>query len=123
MVEYSDLYGFFSDDLDELASIIGSSLGITFSSHESLYHGGDYYLWEDEITSESFRLQSNRDLLESAPEDAWAEPEFRQYPSLLYVSGTVRPAEIEKAILETLKEGAAILQRETLNEDSAENQS
>lgn len=117
MIEYSDLYGFSSDDLDGLARVVASSLGVRFSLHESLYHGGDYYLADDENRSATFRLQSNRDLLESVPTDAWAEPEFREYPSLLYIDGTVAPLEIQKAILETLKDGVTLLRREAMDVD------
>jgi hypothetical protein len=118
MAEFADLYGFSSDDLGVLAGIIARSQGIRFSPHESLYHGGNYYLGEDENNSVSFRLQGNRDLLESEPEDSWAEPEFTHYPSLLYVSGTGLPDEIEKAILATFKGGVALLRRDTLDVDS-----
>jgi hypothetical protein len=123
MVEYSDLYGFLSEDLDEVARVIASSLGVHFSPHESLYHGGNYYLGEDENASVTFRLQRNLDLLETEPGDAWAEPEFKRYPNLLYIDGGVAPLEIEKAILETFKDAAALLRREALDLDSVGRQS
>ena len=118
-----DLYGFLSEDLDELANVLGKALGISFFPHESSYHCGDYYVWEDSNGEEEFILQHNRDPFESDPSDAWTEPDFKEYPTLLYAEDTVRSGEVERVILETLKEGASLLRRESLDADLAEDSS
>jgi hypothetical protein len=93
---YEDLYGFSGSDLEEARLALEPILGVHFTPRDSLYLGGSYYLAEN--NSETFILQRNVDELDDEP----AEEEFADIPILLYVEGTTRPAELEKALTASL---------------------
>ena len=86
-----DVYGFQSDNINELAQRLSGILNIEFSLHDSLYRGGAYY--RSAIPGkEEFVLQRNKDLVDNE----LAEPEFPQFPILLYIDPTERSEEIRK---------------------------
>jgi len=87
---HTDLYGFAHNDLEEARGIVERVLGVILESHHSL-HYGEYYLGRlpDE---QSVHLRYNIDPLHDPrtdpPEEHFAEPDFRDSPLLLYVSGS-----------------------------------
>jgi hypothetical protein len=79
------LYGVKENDLESIKSELANLLGIEFSRHDSLYHGGDYYKFS-EGSAACLILKKNIDLLDNEP----AEKEFLKYQILLYVEGSAR---------------------------------
>jgi hypothetical protein len=71
------LYGLRLADLEVAAKHLARFLG-PGEPHESLYLGGDYYMWQRRV--EVIRLQHNREL----PGEL-AEPDFPTYPLLVRV--------------------------------------
>jgi hypothetical protein len=67
--------------MEDAKETIEESLGVTFAAHDSLYHGGAYYRYEEAGTE--IILQRNYDLLDEAP----AEPEAGELPLLVYIDG------------------------------------
>lgn len=88
-----DLYGMTHDSLEQMRHVIESILCIKFMIHESLYHGGKYYLYEGR-GDERFTLKRNIDLLENEPE----EPEFHEFKVLLLVEGGEHSQEIYRLL-------------------------
>ena len=84
-----DLYGVKGLSISNAKSSVEVALKLCFEERESLYQGGIYFICGDE-TSESYMLKGNIDLLD---EEA-AEPEFSDYPVLLYVNITARSEQI-----------------------------
>jgi hypothetical protein len=83
-----DLYGIVVEDLEVARKLIESILGVELNAHEGLYQGGDYY--RKELDDGRLILQSNNDLLcqdDDPLEERWTEPEFSNYPILVYVEG------------------------------------
>ncbi len=103
-----DLYGFPSDNIVELAERVGDILGITFSLHNSLHRGGDYYR-HGFLPGEELILQPNRE------EDGGPiETDFRQYPTLLFVEGTRRSTEIRDMLVGGMNGEVSLLRHRTL---------
>ena len=84
-----DLYGFVSDDIDNLALVLGEILQIELKPHHSAFLG-DYYRY-GRIVEESFILQKNYVF----QENDWTEPQFMNFPCLFYVNRTERSKLIE----------------------------
>lgn len=84
-----DLYGFVSDDIDNLAVALGEVLQIQLQAHYSSFLGNYYRVGR--LVEESFQLQHNY----VAEEDDWTESQFMNFPSLFYVNRTKRSQEIE----------------------------
>src|SRR5262245_12657856 len=83
-----DLYGIAVEDIEVARQLIEGILGAELDAHESLYRGGDHYC--KELDDGRLVLQPNNDLLwqDGDPvEERWAEPDFIDYPILLYVDG------------------------------------
>lgn len=102
-----DLYGFISADLTQISKDLESVLGVSFELHDSLFHGGDYYLFRKrKPLIEELILQRNAEL-----EDELAEPEFSEYQILLYVclEDVDRLSEIREKILSVRNIGAILL--------------
>jgi hypothetical protein len=108
MAEY-DLYGFFSNNLKDVAKHIEQILQIDMTLHESAYLGGDYY--RSGISGqEEFILQRNYDESDDGP----AEQEFSRYTTLLYVGPTQRSSEIKELIIGAMRGEAVLLRHEIL---------
>jgi len=104
-----DLYGFISDDLNELAKSLEHRLSVLFTLHESSYRGGTYYR-SGIPGQEEFILQRNYDPLENE----LAEPEFPEYPIILYIGPTERSKEIKDWINAEMKLEAVLLRHRVL---------
>ena len=79
-----NLYGLRDADLEAAARRIAEHLG-PGEPHESLFLGGDYYLWR--VGEAEVRLLHNREL-----DDELAEPDYADFPLLVRMSGTEAPA-------------------------------
>jgi hypothetical protein len=86
-----DLFGWRSDDLDEVKVRVEEALGLMLEPHESGYLGGLYYRCGDP-RGEELVLQRNLELEELM------EDEFPDHLVLLYVSRTQRRDEIKSRI-------------------------
>lgn len=82
------------------------ALKISFSTHESSYHSGDYYR-SGNAGSENFILQRNYDDFEKE----WAESRFKEHAVLLYVNESQRAKIVETALTTA---GFELLRRENL---------
>ena len=100
-----DVYGFQSNNLDELAKILAKLLNVTWVLRESSYIG-EYYSLEIN-SSEDFQLRYNY----SEEDEGWAELDFKEYLILLYISESPRFAEIEQILLGSVKINAVLLRR------------
>jgi hypothetical protein len=83
-----DLYGIAVEDIEAARKLIESILEVELDAHESMYRGGDYYC--KELDGCRLVLQPNNDLLwqdDDPLEERWAEPDFSNYPILVYVEG------------------------------------
>ncbi len=98
MCDTSRLYGFKNLNLEEAKSLLESSLHVKLAPHDSYYHGGDYYLLDEEDVE--LILQLNFDCLD---EDL-AEPDFPNANVLLYVDGSQRANEIAALLLSHVPE-------------------
>jgi hypothetical protein len=96
------LFGFLDGSPATAADEVSHSLGIAFVLHDSLWRGGDYYLYE--AGSEEIIIQRNND--GGAPDDP-AEDSFPEYPVLMYVQ-TDRSEEL-MAILGTCRSRPRLL--------------
>ena len=72
---------------------VGRALGVRFEAHESSYWG-EYYA-SGPPGGELFEVRPNRDA-----EGELAEPEFPDYPTLVYLNGTPRPEVATRALRE-----------------------
>ncbi len=88
-----DLYGLQNTTLEGARVAVEAALGAGLVAHESGYHAGAYYRL-GRTGSEHFILQRNYDDFE----EEWMEPEFKEYPYLLYVNETRRAPELEKRL-------------------------
>ena len=104
-----DLYGMSSNDLRRCANRLASILSIVWNLHESSYHGGDYYRF-GMPGEEEFILQRNY----SESDNDWAEPEFKEHETLLYVNYTERSSRIKELIAIGLPGEATLLRHEEL---------
>jgi hypothetical protein len=102
-----DLYGFNKGDIQTLAAELGAHLNVSFAPHDSSYRGGEYFRASGR-NKEDFILQQNFDALKNAADDAYAEPSFKEYKIMLYVSESDRADEIKRILLSRY-DGAAFL--------------
>src|SRR5260221_11957057 len=98
-----DVYALPANDLETIRAVIETILGVKLVPHESLYLG-DYYLGK--LNEEEYQLRKNIDPIDGEPVDS----RFPITGSLLYVNGTRRAPEIEKALM-TQMPGVALLSR------------
>jgi hypothetical protein len=100
-----DLYGLRNATLEDARLEVERAIGTAFAEHESSYHGGVYYRL-GQPGAEQLILKRNFD----KREDGWAESQFKEYPFLLYVSGSTRTEALE-AQLSTV---SVVLRRQEL---------
>lgn len=102
------LFGFHFDSLREVAEKLRDVLSVSWRLHESSF-SGEYYR-SGKRGEEEFVLQNNFD----ENENEWQEPEFEEYPILLYVNETKRSTEIKKSIDKEFGPKAKLLRTENL---------
>ena len=105
-----DLYGILDLDIDAAAVLLQDTLGVPFIARDSSFKG-EYYSATGE-SLEEFELWDNFNKIEQD----WAEPEFTEYPVLLYVAGTQRAQEIEDRIKAKMGTKAVLLQRKEFSD-------
>lgn len=88
-----DLYGIECEGIDITKAVIETLLNIVMVAHESGYHCGEYYRFND-VGQEHFILQYNYDDFE----DEWTEEAYSKYPLLLFVNETLRSNELEECL-------------------------
>lgn len=88
-----DLYGFSSLDIDRIRRCVEEALGVEFEVHESSF--GGVYLRHGSPGEEHLVLRHNFDALENE----WAEDDFKDSQTLLYVNATARADEIRQLLL------------------------
>ncbi|MCB9148600.1 MAG: hypothetical protein H6641_07545 [Caldilineaceae bacterium] len=108
MKTYFDLYGFKQSDLELVRAELEMVLELKFVAHDSLYRGGLYYRC-DRPHSESFQLVGNFNHIEQE----YAEEQFADYPTLLYVEQASSPKVTEETIVNNMS-SAKLLRREIL---------
>ena len=106
-VSYFDLYGFVNTSIDEAAVMLEKVLSITLIARDSSYLG-EYYSTQTIKDSEKFTLEENFNKIE----EDWTEPEFEQYPIILYASNTRRTHKIENALKKAMGENIMLLRRD-----------
>lgn len=82
MSERFELYGWRSLGLEAAMQEVASTLGVTFELHDSSFRGGLYYAARGDDYADQLIVQRNFE-----DEDGYAEPDFPEHASLLYVSG------------------------------------
>ncbi len=107
MTSYFDLYGLLNMSIDDAAAMLEKALSITLIARDSSYLG-EYYSTQTVKGEEKFTLEKNFNKME----DDWTEPEFEQYPIILYVSNTRRAQEIENALKQAVGENVCLLTRD-----------
>lgn len=105
-----DLYGFSSSDISHLAAILSRALSIEWILHESDFKGKYYRFGMP--GEEEFILQYNFDERENEKE--WNEPEFKQYPVVLYINNTQRSEEIRKLLIDVMRDTVVQLRSDML---------
>ncbi len=106
MKSYFDLYGFFGVTIDDVAANLEKALATTFVARDSSYKG-EYYNASGE-GDENFDLEENFNKIEKD----WTEPDFEQYPVILYVSDTRNAHEIEARMQKVMGKNMKLLRRE-----------
>ena len=71
------------DQLDELRTQIESYISVSFELHDSLYHGGDYFLGNVASCRSEIMVKRNFDVVDRAP----VLEEYSDTPLLVYISG------------------------------------
>ena len=103
----TDVYGFKSQNIKKISRKLEKILGISFVLHDSLFHGGDYYLYRSgDFEEVELILQDNREL-----EDDLAEPDFPEYKVIFYVHfrDTTRLLDTRNQILKAMKRNISLL--------------
>lgn len=98
------LYGFVETDLEKVRVVLELATGELMVPHDSLYHGGDYFLMRE--AGVEVILQRNYDCLD---EDL-AEYEFPDAKILVYLSGEERAEEIADRLLAQVPEALLLRQ-------------
>lgn len=94
-----DLYGFTSDNLQAVRSMLESSLSIRFDERESEYHEGEYFQW-GKNQNEHFVLKRNIDPYDREP----SETTFPTHQILFYVNDTVRSQDLQEQLSKGAKD-------------------
>jgi uncharacterized protein YyaL (SSP411 family) len=105
MTSYFDLYGLLNMSIDEAAVMLEKIFSITFVARDSSFKGEYYSTSVD--ADEDLELQENFNKIE----EDWTEPEFEQYPVILYVSDVRRAHEIENTLKKGMGENVVLLRR------------
>ena|SRR3569832_913760 len=90
----NDIYTSPEPDLNSVKTAIETAIGVRFTPHDSWYRGGTYFRFDD-ASGEKFLLQRNLD------QDEVAEPEFAEFPVVLYVKNTMRSDQIASLLAAT----------------------
>lgn len=104
-----DCYGLAQNDLENAAHVLGQVLTVRFTYRESDFLG-EYFRGAD-AAGNRFSLQSNY----FDGEEAWNEPDFKEYPILLYVKGAGTTTEIERLLTAALGDRITLLWRRVLD--------
>jgi hypothetical protein len=91
MIKTYDLYAVPANNLEDARSAVEAILGVALAPHESSYIG-DYYLGK--LNDEDYQLRKNLDPIDGES----VEGSLPSTGILLYVNGTQRASEIEKAL-------------------------
>ena len=94
--------------LAEAKEILQELLALQFEERESTYHGGEYFRAGNKA-GEHFQLKENVDPFDDDP----AEMNFPEFPSLLYISATLRSDELRE-IMEHSRGSFSLLRVEDL---------
>jgi folate-binding Fe-S cluster repair protein YgfZ len=97
MSQFFDLYGSKRLTITELRVAVGEALGLTFYAHESLYRGGEYFRVVPH-DGEEFVIQLNNFRLDDEMEVA--EPDYSNYPVILWVAWTDRADALREDLAE-----------------------
>lgn len=90
----NDIYASPEPELNSVRTAIETAIGVRFTPHDSWYRGGTYFRFED-ASGEKFLLQRNLD------QDEAAEPDFAEFPVVLYVKNTMRSDQIASRLAES----------------------
>lgn len=110
------LYGFLTNEIDEIASYLSNIIGIEFVPHESYYRHGNYYRWEDFKLDSSCILQQNQDNKSINHIDYFTEPNFKEYKLLLYVEEASNSSLIETKMRNLLNKKAVLLKKQIIED-------
>jgi hypothetical protein len=102
----SDLYGFTSGDLHQIAETLKQTLGITLQYRWSDFIG-DYYCTPLEIEGEIKLIYNYYE-----GEEAYLEPDFQTYSLLLYVRNGPYKGEIEPLLSKAWGNQIELLRRQ-----------
>jgi hypothetical protein len=91
--QVNDLYGSTRLSMAEIRDAATKMTGINFSLHDSAYRGGGYFRAE-ERAGEEIVIQINTFQFEG--ESEVAEPDFSEYPVILWVAWTSRGDELRR---------------------------
>lgn len=113
---YYLVYGADGIGVDDLDVKLGALLGVAFTRRESSYTG-EYSLYEGP-KADYLRIVPNLD-----PSGDWSEPDFQQYPTLVYLSNTKgenvdKAARTEAAKVMLAQQAELTLLKETVLESS-----
>lgn len=95
MTQCYDLYGSRTLSVPELRDAGEGVLGLRFILHESAYRGGEYFRAGDP-GGEEFVIQLNS--FEFDNEEEISEPEYADYPVILWIAWTERGDELRKKL-------------------------
>jgi hypothetical protein len=100
----SNVYGIKSDNIEDSARLLEESFGRVLIPRYSTYYGSYYKHSHPDDPENNLRLRLQNNYIEE--EEEWQEPNFIDYPLILYVVGT----ESELSAIENL-----ILTKDILN--------
>lgn len=106
-----DIYGFKSEEIEEVRDTFEESSGVTLELRISSYLGGTYYL-KGNGNEENFILRRNY-----SDEEGWAEEEYKELGVILYVSRSQRADELRELLLRSLEHEILFIERIVITED------
>ena len=87
------LFGFPAGSIAATVDSVSAALGVNFEIHDSLWRGGEYYVYE--AGSEKIIIQRNND---GGPPEEPAEEAFPSYPLLMYMDSAHRKERTEQLL-------------------------
>jgi len=112
-----DIYGFETDDMESISSLIEKTLGIKFEERDSYYYGGIYYNCGDDPEEENFSIQHNY----NAFDEEWEEEDYTHLKTLLHVNNTETGDQIER-ILKNAIPAIVLIERKEISDISNESE-
>lgn len=88
---YFDIYGCKVEDIDLVKDQMEEVLGIKMRERESTFYGR-YFRYSNELEEIDCKRNWNHD------EEEILFEEYREYPMLVFISGTLRPEEFERKL-------------------------